>query len=307
MGVQENEAVTTVGFEIFRPLERLTIFTPLGIRFWDPAQDRPIADGLIVTAWPWGATGPVRRAVRTASGVYAFHGLPGLRDLEYPASGTDPLVSASPLRSARFTVAVTDLERRFLPAVFTVDVPYRGIFPTNTTGPSGDRPPGFFLFSAPTRPILSALAVVRAQLASAVNPNAVEPAAYAVLEVQVGTTSWYGIADERGAVAVVFPYPTFVEAPAGSPPSPLAASVEQRWEVIARVRYTPATLSVPTGAAQPDLRSIFAQGPGVIWPTRGPGAMPTSELFAELALGQELILRTDGESTLVVGPVTSPL
>lgn len=307
MGVQDNEAVTTIGFETFRPLERLTIFTPLGIRFWDPARDLPIEDSLVVTAWPWGATGPVRRAVRTASGIYAFHGLPGLRDLEYPAPGTDPLQSGSPLRSARFTVAVADLERRFLPAVFTVDVPYRGIFPTNTAGPSGNRPPGFFLFSAPTRPIPPALAVVRAQLARALDPSTVEPAAFAVLEVQVGATSWYGIADERGAVAVVFPYPTFEEAPAGSPPSPLAAGTEPRWEVTARVRFTPTTLTVPAGATQPDLRSIFAQGPGVIWPARGPGAMPTSELFAELVLGQELILRTDGESTLVVGPGTSPL
>ena len=50
-------------------IERQTIFTPLGIRFWDPATDAQIGDGLRERAWPDGATEPVRDAFRTGSGI----------------------------------------------------------------------------------------------------------------------------------------------------------------------------------------------------------------------------------------------
>ena len=59
-------------------LERVTAFTSLGIRFWDAALDRPVAERLAVTARPLDApTARPVRAFRTLSGVEALMGLPG--------------------------------------------------------------------------------------------------------------------------------------------------------------------------------------------------------------------------------------
>lgn len=51
-------------------LERVSAFTSLGIRFWDAALDRPVAERLSVSARP--LQNPAARAVRafrTLSGV----------------------------------------------------------------------------------------------------------------------------------------------------------------------------------------------------------------------------------------------
>jgi len=90
---------TIVGsqFEVYAPLERVTIVTALGIRFWDALLDAPVRDGLDVTARPLGQRAGGTVAFRTASGIYAFRGLPGLHDVEYPAG--DAL--ASPLKRRR--------------------------------------------------------------------------------------------------------------------------------------------------------------------------------------------------------------
>ncbi|MEI2692782.1 MAG: hypothetical protein V9H69_24885 [Anaerolineae bacterium] len=142
-------------------IERQTIFTPLGIRFWDPATDRQIAHGLRVRAWPDGALEPVRGAFRTASGIYAFQGLPGLRAVEYPPANGG---AASPPAAQRFVVAVEDEQRRFLPATLRVDAPFEGIYPTALpASPPGAALPGLYLFSAPWRSA-AGLAAVRADL-----------------------------------------------------------------------------------------------------------------------------------------------
>jgi hypothetical protein len=288
---------TIVGsqFEVYAPLERVTIVTPLGIRFWDALLDAPVRDGLDVTARPLGQRAGGTAAFRTASGIYAFRGLPGLHDVEYPAG--DAL--ASPLPGRRFVVEVADRQRRFLPAVFGVDLPYSGIFPTGTLGASvPGRPPGFYLFSAPTRPVTPAAAAVRATLVDLDGA----PAAYAVLTVQApGGATWYGLADERGCAAVLFPYPTFT---AGAGLASPLADTRQRWPVSVRVYYAPATLETPPGSALPDLRSILSQPAAVIWAT--PVGQALDHLPLELVFGQELVLRTGDSATLIAGPA-SPL
>src|SRR5262249_12501557 len=76
-----------------RVFERLTRVSPLGLRFWDVAAAAPAGDGLVVTAVPAAAPElPPPRAVpafRTASGAFAFHGLPGLRGQENGAGDAD--------------------------------------------------------------------------------------------------------------------------------------------------------------------------------------------------------------------------
>jgi hypothetical protein len=289
------------------PLERVTIFTPLGIRFWDPVQDAQVRDGLIVTAYPEGTHRNGTRAFRTLSGVYAFRGLSGLHDVEYPDDG---FPDASPPVAARFIIQVFDERRRFLPVVFGADLPYYGVYPTNLPlSPPGDGLPGFYLFSAPTRPGTPALAVVRAQLVERVDAVARRPAAHAVLEVEVaGGRVWYGVADERGSVAVLFPYPTFTIAtglasPVALPPTP----PPQTWDLHVRVRYDPAALSFSNGFQIPDLHSVFDQSPGDLWSTAvaQPG-QPISQMSAELIFGRELVMRTDGGSTLLVSSAPSP-
>lgn len=267
-------------------IERQTIFTPLGIRFWDPATDAQIGDGLRVRAWPDGATEPVRDAFRTGSGIYAFQGLPGLRDVEYPPEGG----TASPPPAQRFVVSVEDQQRRFLPAVMRVDAPFYGIYPTAAAlSPPDDSLPGFYLFSAPWR-LAKALSSVRADL---VRRSTGQPAAYAVLELDVEDGgAWHGIADERGCVAVLFPVPPFQATLGSSPPGPQAPPQEQQWQVTARVLYEPAHLETPAGAELPDLRTILTQAAGSIWPAVA--GLPSAELSATLSFGQDLVLRTTG-------------
>ena len=268
-------------------IERQTTFTPLGIRFWDPATNSQVSHGLRVRAWPDGATGPVREAFRTASGVYAFQGLPGLRTVEYPTHNGG---STSPPVGQRFVVAVEDQQRRFLPVVLRVDAPFTGIYPTAlAASPPGEALPGFYLFSAPWR-TATALAVVRADL---VRESSGEPAAFAVLEVDGQESGvWHGIADERGSVAVFFPIPPFQATLGSSPPGPQAPPQEQQWQVTARVLYEPAHLETPAGADVPDLRTVLTQAGGVVWAAAG-GAS-AAQLNATLSFGQDLTLRTTG-------------
>jgi hypothetical protein len=295
-------------FDFSVPPERLTIFTPLGIRFWDPARETQVTDGLIVTARPPGMQHATIRAFRTASGVYAFQGLPGLHAVEYPTEERD--LVQSPLVPTRFIIEVVDAQRRFLPAAFGVDVPYLGVFPTETLSrPLGKRPPGFYLFSSPTRPVPSSLAVVRAQLVELVDAMTQRPAAHAVLEITLPNQKRvYGVADERGCAAVLFPYPPFTGVPGiSSPPGSPPVVRQQGWEVEIHIRYAPATLSVPVGSTIPDLRSIFQQAPGVMWSTLATHTEhPVARLFAELVFGQELVLRSGDSSTLLISPVLSP-
>src|SRR5207248_5786205 len=139
-------------------------------------RDTQVSEGLTVTARPQGTRLAVTDAFRTASGVYAFQGLPGMRAVEYPAQDTDPV--GSPPVTRRFIVEVTDQERRFLPMVLSVELPYRGVFPTGThSSPLGHQLPGVYLFSSPTRPAMPSLAVVRAQL---VDADTRQPAAHAL-------------------------------------------------------------------------------------------------------------------------------
>jgi hypothetical protein len=182
--------------------------------------------------------------------------------------------------------------------VFQVDVPHQGIFPTSGS-PSGSGPAGFYLFSAPTRPAAADMAVVRAQLETA----AQQPAAHAVLEVTTPDGRvWYGVADERGRVAVMFPYPAFSVPAVGAPPQSSAEAQEpQHWSLALRVRYEPAALIQPPGgtAAVPYLSSIFSQAAGLLRPSRA--GSPVNELAADLVFGRELVVRTDQEPVLLVG------
>jgi hypothetical protein len=291
-------------FNRHRLLERITTFTPLGIRFWDPVRNMQVSDGLTVTARPETPHGSVTRAFRTASGIYAFQGLQGLHDVEYPEE--DAVIASSPPQTTPFVIEVRDQLRRFLPIVFRIELPlpYRGIFPTVLpNSPPGGSPRGFYLFSAPTRSAAPELAAVRGCLVEAFSRR---PAAHAVLEVEVNNgPTWYGVADERGCIAVLFPYPTSRNVLGTSPPGMLQTPLlQQHWDTTICVRYSPGTLVLPPGATTPELRSILTQAPGGLWLTQtGP---PLAELPGTLHYGQELVVRTEHLSVLLLSPGASP-
>lgn len=259
------------------------IRTPLGLRFWDAVTDTQIREGLTVRARP-AAGGRVTFAHRTLSGVYAFHGLPGMHDLEYPRGDSD----ASPSVARPFEVTVTDDSGRFLPTRFAVDLPHAGLYAVATSPPGAAA--GFYLFSAPARTVPPGVAVLRAQLVDATEDA---PAAHAVVEVTILGQRWFGIADERGVVAVLVPYPPFAGTLAASPPAgstgvPLSA---QAWEVAVAVRYDALRLAPDTGDV-PLLGAVLGQAPGAMRPRAGD--VPVPVLSEHLRFGDPLLLRTEG-------------
>jgi hypothetical protein len=294
-------------FATLEPLETTGLFTPLGIRFWDTANDRAVVDGLEVTARPLGSRGRGQSAFQTTSGVYAFRALVGMRSVETldPAlpPGVHPIESSPPL-AAPFVIEVQDRRGRFLPVNFQVDLPYRGVYPTRANGsPPGTPMPGFFLFSTPSRPALSGLATVRAQVVERVGVEQFRPAQMAVLEVDVDAeTTWVGIADVKGSVAVHFPYPPFADrvGPVSPPPGPPESRL-QGWDLAVRVRYQLAAQTKPDEwASWPDLGRLLTQSLADFWLTQlGP---PQTTSVARLTFGQPLLLQTAGRSELWIQP-----
>jgi hypothetical protein len=266
--------------------EKITFFTPLGIRFWDRVQNRQISNSLIVTARSEENNSPVTQAFRTTSGIFAFHGLPGLHDAEYP----DENFNFDTYPTRRFFIEVIDMQQQFLPVIFRVRVPMKGIFPGNSGGsPPENTLPGFYLFSAPTRSVLPGLAVIRGLIKERVTDS---PASYAVLEIRINGKKWYGIADKQGSVSILFPYPKFISTLLTSPPGetvPLPFH-RQKWNMTIVVRYEPETLTYPHNGEIPELRSIFKQKQGIIWSTT---ELSVYQLSSDLTFGHEFILRTN--------------
>jgi hypothetical protein len=275
-------------------LESVGTLTPLGIRFWDAVTDAPVTDGLDVRARPETSGARPVQAFRTTSGVYAFAGLPGMRQVEH----RDPDAHEGfPAPTTRFLVQVTDRRRRFLPTLFGVMVPHQGVYPTGAvySPPDGGPPaggfPGFYLFSSCVRPVTPGIAAVRARLVDRDRPlggGAYEPASHALLEVQVGGRRWFGVADDRGVVLVLLPYPRFTGSIGASPPDP-----GQSWELTVRVRYQPELVTIPPWSEVPRFETVAGQSDGGIWPTR---SLRVSSWQRLLRLGEELELRTGGHA-----------
>jgi hypothetical protein len=277
-------------------LEVAKVFTLLGIRFWDLAQDALVRDGLVVKAWPETAPALKTTACQTPAGIYAFHDIPGFYELEHPSEGVNPW----DVTPTRFVVETIDPELRYLPLVFSVEVPFKGVFPTAAmTSPHLRSPSGCYLFSAATRRVPPGLASIRASLLDLASG---QPAANAIVEIQVDGQTWCGISDDRGGVAIFLPYPEFVDPTSLS--SPLEP-VQQVWDVRARVRYDPDGLLRPAGSDTPTILSIFSQESGFVWPDDG-GPSGTEVLF-QLVYGEPLVIRTAGQSHLWLSTDASPL
>lgn len=312
---------------VARSSERLNVFTPLGIRFWDVSQNRQVREGLQVTARRSSLAGRVAVASRTASDLYAFHGLAGLRELEYQEAHLRP---ASPPKTA-FVVEVADRPaERFVPVAFEVSLPLDspGVYLTGEPNGAGSSPPalalkGFYLFSSSTRRLPPALAVVRGELAELNRSNPLDlnrAAAHALVRVRAPDgQSWFGVADNQGRFVVAFPYPTLANVPQGSPFIPVEMPLfEQTWTIGVEVRYAPGELRQLPGTDTPDYASVLGQSVAEMWEElplgTNPGVVSLSSSL-ELRYGLEAVLRTKDRSgptirelpKLLVSPVmTSP-
>lgn len=284
-------------------LEEIEVFTPLGIRFWDPVLDRAIVDGLQVETWPM--RGPRRAipAARSGSNVYTFRWLPGMRAVEYADPDPDFFDASLPRRRG-FVVAVNDGARRFLPVAFEValPLPYRGVFLASAeNGLPSSAQPGVHLFSAPTRRTGERLTAVRGTL---VDADTGGRAAWASIRIDAPHRRLFrGIADDQGRFAVAFPYPSLEEGFAESPASfgngtPLG---RRGWDIAVSVCYEPGRLTPLPGTRIPEYRSILDQRQGGLWSLpASPSDAPQSALALRLVFGQELVLRTAAMSVQLV-------
>ena len=186
-------------------LEELSTYTHLGIRFWDPALNEQIRGGLSVLARPLAGSGRAARARRTASDIYAFNGLPGLRTLEH--SAYNPRTSTSPEPVHSYIIEVADARQRFLKAAFRVDLPlpYRGVYLTRTISSPSRHMARFILYSTPNRKIPALLTAIRGEL---IDSRSGDPAAHAVLKIFSPTAGPHTVLRTKRAVSRwLFPIP----------------------------------------------------------------------------------------------------
>lgn len=266
-------------------LEKLIIRTPLGLRFWDHGANEAVRHNLIVTAWPRESGSSARLAIKNPSGIYSFHGLPGLRDWEYPRG--DEKSKDQLFVNKQFIIKIEDPQNQFLTVAAVVEVPQpddRIFDDAISSPPEGDK--GFRLFSAPTRVAKAYLAVVRAYLWDALKG---EEAAHGMLKIGIGTATWTGIADEKGKVAVMFPYPMDLRSLDASPPSSRIPLHEQSWHISVRVFYGGADMTPLPFAELPNLKNIMAQTQAGIYETL---SSSLDQLHETLTLGRQLVLRT---------------
>jgi hypothetical protein len=291
--------MTTLATGPGTPLEKPSVFTTLGIQFWDFALEKPVDSDLEVNAWIADSYYPPTPAFRTGSGNYAFLALPGLHDVEYPVAGRAP---ASPPRVFSFVITVEDRLRRFLPALFGVDLPlpYRGLFLSNVSGSPADVEGRAYLFSAPTRAVGVGMSAVRVTVwdKDATPPG---PAAFAAVRVSINGQFWTGIADDQGRALIAFPSPLVQRLSLGSPPgSGQGSPAGMTWPISVQIFYQPNHLryllentpDVPwPWNITPTLKSILdEQAPALIWQTEaGP---PVPDWTGTLTYGEELVLRT---------------
>jgi hypothetical protein len=281
-----------------RVREHVTRVTPLGLRFWDEVSGSVIGEGLSVAAYS--SQNPERRvrALTNHAGVYLLQNLPGLHEAETGAG--DEAYWANLPAPKKFVIEVTDNDQRFQPFLFTAELPARSFFTLSclpAASPPASPPEASTvvpLYSAPTRAVPGAMAVLRAELYDSVNQK---PAAWAVLEARLnGLPPVTGFADDQGRIALIFPYPEPIQpSSSGSPPANRRPLVEQQWVVQLRALYAPSLAS----AEIPDLCEVFAQPPATLLSELSP---PTPLSEATLEFGKALVVKSQSQSLLFLTP-----
>lgn len=292
-----------------RTIERFTLTSPFGVRFWDVVSREFVRSGLAVTVYEVGNPRRPANAFPNHSGIWILRDL-RLRDrttqfFEF-GDGTDAFWADWPAPVKQYDLTVGDEQRRFQPFHFVCGAPQRGFArcscgvthsPVDPSSPDDAVP----VFPSGTRTAPAGIAVVRAQLEewplrSPAPGAAPQWAAWAYVEAWIdGRFAGASFADDQGRVTVMFPWPT----PAGdllSPPSPLRpalALVNQSWRVELRAFYA----ALPS-ATPPDLCDVLTQPRASLI-----GRLPDEPLqFVELAYGRELVVRSTDDRA---SPLTS--
>jgi len=271
-------------------LEELTWVAPFGVRFWDVTAMAPAGAGLTVVAYPDGFPDLRSTANVNRTGVYFFHGLPGMRRFEN-GSGDEDFWTAHP-PSVPFTVEVSDAQDRYLPYQFSVLLPAHGLYGLAGSPLSPQLTPDATwlpVFSAPSRVMPGPSAVLRVQL---VNDAAKAPAAWALMTAQVpGSLVMTALADDRGVASLTLPYPEPRNSPFASPVGPGSLKLsDQTWPLTVSFFYTPQPVSSgPSDFILPDLEKTLLQGAATAWRDTA-HSVPASSFT--LQFGKDLVLRS---------------
>ena len=278
-------------------IEKFSIVAPLGVCFHDTASGERVLGGLDVFAYPSNAgVWKNKTALRpNRQGVYVLQKINGLEDFSN-GSGDAEFWNNNP-PSKTYIVEVSDIEERFQPFQFTVELPVKGIYEwENIPSSSPNRVlKSIPLYSAPTRKISGGAAVVRAQLKESSDVSA----AFAVLEARFeGTLVARGIADRDGQTVLIFPSLAPQSNPIVSPStnSTRISLAEQNWNLDLTVKYQPNIFQTSPPEIMeddeeqiPDLRLVLAQAEGTLW---ADGGQTEEYTTAVLQTGRELVLRS---------------
>lgn len=290
-----------------RPLEKLSIQTLLGIRFWDRLLDATVSDGMLVTAQRL-SDDRVRRLGRpvrgrvTPSGVIAFF---GLAPEEYVEAEPEAQLWETVPASRLVVVDVTDRLQRYLPLSFVAQIPLRGPFagrgswlarPLWPDIPANEEDRGVYLWSAPGRTLPHGRTAIHAQLVlgDSAEPS---PAPYALVEVRQASGApepfrYHGVTDEEGKLMLPLPYPPVPDPPDSTYP-PLA---EQTFTLHVTVRCNATLPEALPGSATPNLALILGQAQakvGTHWNDADPPVLQTSMTHTiSLKYGGQPVLRT---------------
>ncbi|HLK69155.1 MAG TPA: hypothetical protein VKU19_37235 [Bryobacteraceae bacterium] len=287
-------------------LEELTRVTPFGVRFWDVSTTQAAEPGLSVIIYPPAMPELRSTADVTRKGVYFFHDLPGMRQIEY-GSGDDAFWAATPPQIP-FTVEVSDPMGRYLPYRFSVLLPVHGTFGIVDSPLSPILTPDATwlpVFAAPARELGGPIGTVRAVLQ---DDTAGAPAAWALVTAQIpGSPLMIGLADDRGVLSMMLPYPEPRNSPFASPLGPGSTKLsDQTWPIAISVFYSPGA----AGQSIRDLGDILQQGAATAWQDTARSA-PAGNYTLQYA--KELVLRSlDSASgrelpVLLITPAQSPL
>lgn len=281
----------------YREIDHCSHTSPLGLRFRDAASGEFVSGGLSVTAYS--AVNPAKRRSLhpNHSGVFVMQNEPELRDFE---NRLPMKVWELPLPSKSLIIEVVDVERRFIPFYLTITLPVKGIYtwvsPLDSS--PGRQQNSVPLYSSTTRPPLTGMAVIRAEMFDLLHNR---PAPWVVLEALYnGQLIARGIADEKGRIALHFEYPapryTWLSSP---PDSPLVGGgrpmFSQSWDLELNAYYSPASPPKPDEDL-PDLQSVFSQRTARL---REDAAMTRPLTQVSLQYGRELILRSNEASPLL--------
>lgn len=244
----------------------------VGIRFIDPGFDRVVPDGLRVQARWLNSLAPVQLAQPTDTGVYVWK----------------PLVRAARSPTGPLLVEAYDAGLRYQPVLLQCVLPSTpGNVLLKGPRPTGEMADSVWLLSAPTRAPHPGAAALTGWLWD--EPGN-QPAAFALVEADVGGRRHFGVADGRGMLSMLIPYgPVKMAAPSGG--------TNWSWPVRVQVYY--GRLSPSPGGAIPEQQALFSQP--AVGICSQPGAQPVPFHSLTLQFGQSAVLRTH-ESRLLIAP-----